>query len=579
MRCVIRDENNAAWLLYERPIQVFEARAARDVIPVLESVERAAYEGHWAIGFVSYEASHAFDRALVTKPAGDIPLATFGIYERAERVSLEDLRCGTWELGDVRLEIERGDYLRAVETIRELIAQGIVYQVNYTARFRGRFAGNPLALFADLFASQPTQFAAFIEYGRHAVCSVSPELFFSLNGGVLVSRPMKGTIQRGRDLEEDESQVLRLARSEKDLAENAMIADMVRNDLGKVARPGTVSVSRAFAIEKYPTVFQMVTEVQCHSSATLPEIFSALFPPASITGAPKASAMRHIARLELSPRGVYTGAVGVVFPGADRRARFSVAIRTAVVDIEPGELEYGSGGGIVYDSDAGKEYEELCLKAMLLTEPRPPFRLVETMRVNQGGHIVFLDRHLRRLERSARYFGFSVDINQILKEARKRARACEEDSAILRLLVSKDGETEWELRAWEKWPLGDRARLRLAVSPIDSRNVFLRHKTTRREVYDNALSSAGAEGAFDDVVLFNERGEVTETTRANIFVARGGRLVTPPVECGLLPGILREVLLEEGSAVEGVITIDELRKASEIYIGNSVRGLLRADLT
>jgi len=415
-------------------------------------------------------------------------------------------------------------------------------------------------------------FSAFIRIPGWTVCSASPELFFRLDGDRLVSRPMKGTAPRGRWYAEDAGFRRRLAVSEKDRAENLMIVDMVRNDLGRIARTGTVGVESLFDVERYPTVWQMTSTVSCRTDAGLPQIFQALFPPASVTGAPKIRTTEIIAEIEDSPRRLYTGAIGYAGPG--RQACFSVAIRTVIVDVRRGRAEYGVGGGIVWDSRSANEYDECLAKARVLTAQTPRFCLLETLLWTPESGWAYLDDHIRRLVESADYFGFRADGERIRK---RLAAAAAEFPALprrVRLLVSRDGSVR--IKAAPLTPLPSPFRICLARRPVDSRNPFLFHKTTNRRTYRTALRECPG---YDDVLLWNERGEVTETTIASVFIELDGVLITPPVLCGLLPGIYRNRMVAEGRARERTVRLDELARCRRIILANSVRGEWQAHLT
>jgi para-aminobenzoate synthetase/4-amino-4-deoxychorismate lyase len=475
--------------------------------------------------------------------------------------------------------------------------------VNFTFRLRREFTEDPYRLFHSLASREPTPFAAYLDQGSHAICSFSPELFFRLEGDRLVSRPMKGTSRRGVSSEEDLLLADRLRRSPKNRAENIMIVDMVRNDLGRVAAPGSVAVTRTYDIEQYPTLWQMTSTVEARTDAPLSDIVAALFPPASITGAPKVSAMRIIRELEDSPRGVYTGAIGWIAPG--RTAQFSVAIRTLTVDRKKGKAEFGVGGGIVWDSDPREEYQECITKAAVLQRRPLEFSLLETLLWSPGKNFELLEDHLVRLRSSARYFGFTFDDGLIRErladvsgdferagEAPGRGRAGEFEATgesgvagesganatyarKVRLLLDRDGRISIESDALRPLRPTGHPLVRLACDPIDRADPFLYHKTTRRDAYDRARERAGP---CDDVILWNERGEVTESCIANVVVSIEGSLYTPPVACGLLPGVARARALRSGLVRERIITLDELRRADSVCCINAVRGMYEVSI-
>ena len=405
--------------------------------------------------------------------------------------------------------------------------------------------------------------------------SASPELFFELRDGAIVTRPMKGTAPRGRWPEEDRAAAERLLASAKDRAENAMIVDLLRNDLGRISRTGSVTWADVFLAERYETVWQLTTTVSSvlERGVDLAGVFRGLFPSGSVTGAPKVRTMQIISELEDSPRGVYCGAVGYLAPAGSGHpdARFNVAIRTVTVDTVSGTAEYGVGGGITWDSDAEGEFEETVAKARVLTARRPGFELLETMRHDAAEGVRHLDLHLRRLSGSADYFGFRYDETEVREAIEKAVASVPSTPCRVRLSLAKDGATRVVCTPVASG--SDVVRVALDDVPQDPRDVFLFHKTSRRQRYEDARRR---HPDADDVVLVNDRGEVTESTIANVAVRLGGGWVTPPLEAGLLPGIGRAVALEDGSLSEDPISIEELRSADEIALVSDARGWRRA---
>jgi len=649
LSAVLQDGVPGRWLVFAAPRAVVEARTLAEVAPALAEVaRRVEAEGLWAVGFVAYEAAPAFEPALAvrTPAAGAPPLLRFALTAPprcveapappfADGLTAADgspgHRVGAWQPS-----VSRDAYRRAVDEIRRRIARGDTYQVNYTYHLRAAFEGDPRSLFADLVAAQGGGYGGFVEAGRHAVCCASPELFFALADGAVTTRPMKGTAPRGRWSEEDEARARALAASAKERAENLMIVDMMRNDLGRVAAAGSVEVPlrrgdgvaeeaparRLFEVERYPTVWQMTSTVTARLAAGvgLPRLFAALFPCASITGAPKASTSRIIAELEAEPRGVYTGTVGWMAPGG--RARFAVAIRTAVVDRGRGEVEYGVGGGIVWDSRPRREAAEAEVKARVLTAPpRPPFELLETMlwmppaddgSVHGGAAhvgsvldgVFLLAGHLRRLAGSAAYFGFRCNpeaVRRALAEAVERTlhSAAGEigrptgdrptEALRLRLLLSRDGLVRVEASPLSLAELGAPSRrqadagdalpVAVAARPVDAADVFLFHKTTHRTVYDDALAEVRRHHPEAvEAILVNGRGEVTEATTANLVASVDGALVTPPLAAGCLPGVYRRHLLEAGEISEASVRAHDLVRCDGLWLVNAVRRWRRARL-
>ncbi|HEX8559623.1 MAG TPA: aminodeoxychorismate synthase component I [Pyrinomonadaceae bacterium] len=551
---------------FRRPVEVVAADALEEVRPALRRVERAAAGGLYAAGFVSYEAAPAFDRALAVRRKSDVPLLWFALFDRP----CDDppaRAAGEFQLSPWEPSVGRGEYAGRVGDVRDAIARGDVYQVNYTFRLRALFRGDDLALYERLLAAQRTRHGAYLDAGRFRVLSASPELFFRRRGRALVTRPMKGTAPRGRWAGEDEERAARLAASEKERAENLMIVDLLRNDVGRVAGLGSVRVPELFRVERYPTVWQMTSTVEgaLRAGAGLEDVFAALFPCGSVTGAPKVSATRAIAALEDSPRGVYCGAAGFVAPGGD--AAFNVAIRTVVLDCETGVAEYGVGGGVTWDSTAEGEYAEALEKARLLAEAPRDFELLETLRLEDGRYAL-LEEHLARLSESAAYFDFPPPAGAARAALEGHARLHPSGARRVRLLAPAGGGARVESEELAEAPAGARP-VALALTPVSRADRFLFHKTTRRGVYDERR--AERPGVFD-VLLWNEEGELTEFTNGNVVVELDGRRWTPPRASGLLAGTFRAELLRGGEVAERVLTRADLARASRLWLVNSVRG-------
>jgi para-aminobenzoate synthetase/4-amino-4-deoxychorismate lyase len=551
-------------LSFRAPLAVLETHAAAEVPALLAAVEAHARAGGWALGFVAYEAAGAFDAALATRPPGEAPLATFALFGEPAAAPRPrgDFLPGVW-----RDETGRERFDEAVAAIRAGIAAGDYYQVNYTTRLAAPFRGDAAAFFDALRANQPAAHCAFLDFDRWQVCSVSPELFFDWGAdGTLKSRPMKGTAARDADPARDAAAARELRASPKECAENLMIVDLIRNDLSRVARLGTVAVAKLFEVEAWPTVWQMTSTVSCTTceDATLHDVFAALFPCGSVTGAPKPAAMQAIAALETSPRGAYCGAVGLVRPGG--AATFAVGIRTVVVDAHRGTAECGIGSGITLDSDAAAEYTEWQAKTLFLRRACPDYDLLETLRLHRGRWWL-LAGHQRRLEGSARELGFAFDHDAIAAALRTAVGEHPAGDWRVRLTLSPSGRVRTEAFPLECTPTG--ALIALAASPVSSADPWLRHKTTRRDTYESR--ACGRPGIFD-TLLFNERGELTEFSRGNVVVELDGERLTPPLACGLLPGVLREALLARGRIREAIVTAADLDHASRIWFVNSVRG-------
>ena len=556
-------------LLFRDPVRVLVAERLEDVGIVLGDAEKAVAAGHHVVGFVSYEAAPAFDPALAVRARTSLPLAWFGIFaapEPAFALEAENIEAPAWSA-----DTSEEAHAAALGGIHDAIGRGEVYQVNHTLRLRAGFDGDPLALYQRMRAAQPSGYCAYFDIGRHCILSASPELFFERRGDTITTRPMKGTARRGRWTEEDDAAAHTLVCSGKERAENVMVVDLLRNDIGRVAKAGTVNVAELFAVERHPTVLQMTSTIEAELAprTTLRDIFAALFPCGSITGAPKVAAMKKIAMLEPSPRGVYCGAIGHLTPSGD--ATFNVAIRTAWLDRDTRTIEYGVGGGITWDSAASAEYDEIRAKSAIVTSVAPSFDLLETMRLTGKGY-ARRERHLARLADSARYFGIPLEMREVehALDAHARDTQSSEFPRRVRLLVARDGTPRVEDRALPADALsGAPQRMALATLPVASSDPFLFHKTTHRAVYDR--HRAEHPDAFD-VLLWNENGELTEFTIGNLVLRLDGVDWTPPRECGLLAGTYRAELLERGEIRERRLHIDDLERAEGIWLVNSLRG-------
>jgi para-aminobenzoate synthetase / 4-amino-4-deoxychorismate lyase len=567
------------------PVGVLEATRPAEVADVIRAADAAAERGLWVAGFVAYEAAPGLDPALrVARPVPDdplagLPLVWFGMFEGRQETSLpEPVTEAPQADGAWTPSVDRLTYDEAIERIRGHIAAGDTYQVNHTLRLHATVQGDPRGLYRDLCFAQRGAYASLIDTGRHRVLSASPELFFRIDGRRITTKPMKGTAPRGRWPEEDERMREALMASPKDRAENAMIVDLLRNDLGRVAQRGTVAWSDVFEVERFETVWQLTSKIHAdlRADADLAAVFAALFPCGSVTGAPKVSTMAIIADLEDAPRGVYCGTVGYVAPpnAPEPRARFNVAIRTVVQDASTGRAVYGVGGGITWGSRAGAEYDETVAKARVLTARRPAFRLLETLRHDPEEGYRRLPEHLARLRDSASYHGFAYDEGTVLASLEREAARFPHKPARVRLLLDRRGRVDTGAA-----PLAaSREPVRLAVDsdhPVDPADPFLFHKTTLRGRYDDA---AARFPDADDVLLVNTRGEVTETTIANVAVRLDGRWRTPPLDAGVLPGCERAALVADGTLAEGTLTLEDLVRADGIAVLNSVRGMRAAEL-
>ncbi len=578
--------------LFLRPSRTLQADSPGDIPALFAAIDNAVTRGSYAAGFFSYECGSAFEPAARSVPPSGTPLAWFGFYDRC---FVFDHRIGRFVGGTPPgleeisappgpLRITPGpapapeNFAAAIRAIHNWIRSGDIYQLNYTWPLDLTVGCTPAALYAALVARQPVPYAAFLHWsaGRHSL-SLSPELFFAIEGVAperrIVTRPMKGTAPRGRTSAEDAAFAQALHASEKNRAENVMIVDLLRNDLGRLCAFGSVRVDDLFAVERHPTLLQMTSTVSgtLRPDAGFADVFRALFPSGSVTGAPKIRAMQLIAQLEARPRGVYTGAIGYF---SRERSVFNVAIRT--VELDGSRARMGVGSGIVIDSTAEDELRECLLKTEFLTRAEEPFSLVETLLWRSG--FPLLELHLDRLAASAAYFDFPCD-RDVVRAALEQAASALPAAAPhrLRLLLDAHGRlsiTHEPLATPPSAPV----RVALSSEPTNPADRFLYHKTTRRPLYARAFAEASAAGCAD-VLFFNTRGELTEGAISTVFVELDGRWYTPPVSCGLLPGVYRRHLLAARPEIEQrILTRADLARARAVWLSNAVRGLRRATL-
>jgi len=535
--------------------------------------------GHWVLVAADYGLGSVLE-PVAQVPSGERRRLRGWVFARCERLNAEavDARLQAClaamseneraaGVADWRVSLQETDYCAKVDRIQAWIASGDCYQVNLTFPLHFRVFGHPLALYAALRARQPVRYGAFVSVPGATLLSFSPELFFERSGTRVQARPMKGTAPRGGTAAEDAALRTGMLASDKERAENVMIVDMLRNDLGRLARPGSVRVEALCEAEAYPTVWQQVSTVSAElPGASLADLFTALFPCASITGAPKLRAMQRIAELETAPRDLYTGALGWLAPGGD--CRFNVAIRSFELGPD-GEARLGVGSGIVIDGDRRREYAECLLKARFIREFDPGFELIETLRLEDGRYPL-LPLHLERLGRSARCLGFALDAAAV--EAALAELAARHADGVFRVRLSLAHRGAFRVQAVPLETSQRVWRFLLAEEPLPDGDFLRAHKTTVRGRYDKAL--AGLPGDVFDLIFFNRRGEVCEGARSNVFVVRDGIWLTPPLASGLLPGVMRQHLLDSGRAVEQVLTRDDLFTASAVYLANALRGVV-----
>ncbi|HXG99563.1 MAG TPA: aminodeoxychorismate synthase component I [Sphingomicrobium sp.] len=563
--------------VYAEPREVIVAHSLEEVVPALERVGAAVAAGTHAAGYLAYEAGHAFDpRLAASARATEGPLLSFGLFDDFTVPNLADLlpdADGAF-VGKVHPRIDQGDYEDAAGAVREDLFAGEYYQANLTFGCDVAVAGEPLALYARLRRSSQAGWGGVIIEQDRTILSLSPEQFFTVRNGMIEALPMKGTAPRRADPAADLAEIMKLSTDEKQRAENLMIVDLMRNDLARVAQTGSVTVPQLFAVETYPTVHQMVSRVSARlrEGVGACEILRTIFPCGSVTGAPKIAAIEALGRLEPEPRGVYTGSMGWIEPDTSRGsgdAAFNVLIRTLEWQKGATRAKLGLGSGLVVESNARDEWAECLLKGDFVRTQGQLFDLIETMRFEPHDGICELERHLARLKRSAQDLDFRFDVHDARNEL-QAATFGRKERAMVRLLLSRTGAMAIEAK-----PFADQegiVTVALSPLPVDPGDFRLRHKTTDRRFYDRAREG---NDAFETIFVDRE-GQLTEGSRTTIFVEREGRFLTPPARRGLIPGILRAKLIDEGRAAESDLTPGDL--AGGFLIGNSLRGLIPARL-
>ncbi len=571
------EDNRTIWI--HSPEIILSAGTPGEVETVLCEVEKYVSRGFFAAGFLAYESGYAFLPAIIEAPELQYPMAWFAVTRTPQYLIPGQLPDGfggvdAAGISDLCLSLSPDEYASHIDSIRRYIEKGETYQVNFTMRYNGLLTGSSRGLYRQLRAKQRVPYAAFIESDEWTILSLSPELLIRKQNSEIMVRPMKGTSSRGRTLEEDAQLSQILLQSEKERAENLMIVDLLRNDLGKICQPGTIEVAKPLEVEKYETVLQMTSTIEGKAlpDLSLYQMMHAVFPSGSVTGAPKLRTAQIIQELEKSPRGIYTGAIGYV---SSTKSVFNVAIRTVVVDQRTDRLEMGVGSGILYEADALREYEECRLKGRFLTDPPLDFQLVEAILWLPESGFQRLDFHLERLINSAGYFVIPLRRERVTEALPQLALKAENPQRV-RILVDRDGFVDivsTELESMDSNLVG------WSGTATDSFDRFLYHKTTARKMYTQELDGARRKGLFD-VLFCNERGEVTEGAISNIFILKNRIYYTPPVSCGLLAGTYRRYLMEqnESAVVERVLFPEDVAKADAVYVCNTLRGLVQVQL-
>ncbi len=575
---------DAVSTLFEHPTEIIRADRPDQVAGALGAIRHGLHSGLHAAGFFAYELGYILEPRLaeLLPEVRSVPLLWVGLYRQPRHMSSADVQSwltaeaiGDSSLDEVTHTWDSDAYLDRFAIVQDNIRSGDIYQLNLTFKAKFKLHGSPLALYRDLRLKQRVAYGGLVDTGDVTILSSSPELFIEQHGKSISTRPMKGTAPRAGTEDGDRDVRHMLSSDIKSRAENLMIVDLMRNDIGRIAELGSVNVTDLFTVETFKTLHQMTSGVRAtlKDDVGLEDLLKAIFPPGSVTGAPKIRAMELIRQLETDARGVYCGAIGQFSPGGE--ALFNVAIRTAVVDRQ-GRGEMGIGSGIVADSQGSKEYAECLLKMKFLIDPVQRFDLIETMLYEPSQGFWLLPYHLKRLSASAAYFDFIYSEDRV-REVLTQAVSTGKDKRLrVRLLLDEDGKAS--VSTTPLGPVDSEKTMQYVISDtrLSASDLFLYHKTTRRELYDREWKHFSDTLGADEVIYLNARGELAEGSRTSIFVERGGKLFTPPVASGLLPGTLRASLIDEGLAVERVLRVDDLTSADAIYLGNSVRGLVRA---
>jgi para-aminobenzoate synthetase / 4-amino-4-deoxychorismate lyase len=575
------DRDNRHSHLFTKPIEVISCWRPDEVKSSLNKIEKMLNNGFFAVGFISYEAGFAFEPIFGQVKAYDFPFLWFGIFEKPltfdhKHIEFqENTPPREYSIEDIKANISEKEYTDSVKNIKRYIEKGYTYQVNRTFKLDFSFKGCPQDIYFGLKNKQSVSYSSLIRFGKRYILSYSPELFFRKKQDQIQVKPMKGTIERGMFDGEDAKNADILCNCQKNKSENIMIVDLLRNDLGRIAVPGTVKTTKCFEVEKYESLFQMTSTVEAglRQGVSLFDLFKAVFPSGSVTGAPKIRTMQIIDEIEKSPRFVYTGAIGFITPKKD--SVFNVAIRTLILNSDTHKGEMGIGSGIVYDSEPRKEYEECLLKAKFLTEKYGEFKLIETMLWEPANGYVFMELHMQRLLESTNYFNYKYSRNDIIKHLKKISKDFNSQQKYrVKLLLGKKGNMETSYSSIDM----DIALNSITISSrrTDSSDKWLYHKTTNRRLYDSEHSKYRKLGFFD-VIFQNEKGQITEGAIANIFIKKAGIYYTPPIECGVLKGVYRSYLLNQKKlkVKEKIIYPEDLLKADNIIMTNAVRGIVK----
>ena len=573
-------------LFFADPVAEILAFDADSLLIAFDQLTKYQKKGYYLGGYLAYEAGHILS-GYKAEFISEKPLLHFYVFRSAVQPSRDDIDSllqGCIDLGNppaiynISLNESKKQYLKSISQIKHHLEQGNTYQVNYTVKYKFNLAGRPIDLYRNLRFQQPVEFGALLNFAGRTIISFSPELFIKKVGDQLTAKPMKGTAKRGATPQEDAQLIHELKKDPKNRSENSIIVDLIRNDLSQISEVGSVKTSNLFDVESFKTVHQMVSTVsgKLKPKITLGEIFEALFPCGSITGAPKISTLDIIETLETEERGVYTGAIGYILPNED--FCFSVPIRTVVVN-EQNQSEMGIGAGIIYESNAEEEFAESKLKGQFLLNVNASFQLIETLKFDgKTKSFCHLDSHAGRLKKSAKTFGFLFDLAAFYRQLDGLLDELPEDDCKIRILLNQNGALSL---SWDKLAhsANQNQPKKVALSPvkINSGNIFCYHKTTNRSLLESAYQQGVKSGLYD-VIFVNRDGFITEASRHNIFIQKGGKWFTPAVKCGLLAGTKRHHLIQKLDATEAFLTASDLQLADKIILTNAIRGVVEVVL-
>lgn len=564
---------NSNSYLFLKPKKIVNIDSLKNLESKLHLIDEYLEKGLVGYCLLKYEAGYLFEKRLNRLISGKNDLIQYCFYNENEISEIDSSlielnNSNDYSIKNFYFNSLKNEFESAINKIKNFIQEGDTYQVNYTIKGKFNFAGSFSSLFSKLVFNQSAKYSAFINSGNNIIISLSPELFFEQVGSTIISKPMKGTIKRDLIPFNDVIFKDQLLQSKKNRAENVMIVDLIRNDLGRISRYGSVKVKKLFDVEKYESLFQMVSTIQStlKNKVKHSDVIKNIFPCGSITGAPKIRTMEIIREVEKEERGIYTGSIGLILKN---KKIFNVAIRTLIINKKNNSGEIGLGSGVVWDSNSSEEYEETKLKGKFLTNSKHSFEIFETMKYEKG-KIFLLSHHLERLRKAADHFLFHYNSGLIRSELKRIIRSLDSETKIIRLSLNKQGNVKIEIKPFIKFE----GRIKIAISRnnIYSKNPFQYFKTTNRELYEKEYKIYSAKGFFD-VIYFNQFGELVEGAITNIFIQKKNILLTPPVNSGLLDGVYRKYLLKKfPNIIERKLSLKDLINADEIFLTNSVRG-------